>query len=543
LDANKGDLLLIVADNVADELITEIEQLENELYRDGWMVTTITADPAGTAIDLKEEIVDLYASLPNLRSVYLLGNVPVPHAGELGPDAHTNHVGAWSADVFYGDMDGIWTDTDVNNTTSANARNHNVPGDGNLDQSRVPSEVELQVGRVDLSDLPVYEETEIELLRMYLTKAHEFKTTTYVPQERGLIDQGSFTGLAEGFAQNGYRNFTAFFGPDAVNQVDYWTTLNAEGEDYLWSYGCGSGSYTSVGGLDAGTSLTSAELSDGFNNSTFTMLFGSYFGDYDITNNLMRTAIANGRTLSCSWAARPNWHYHNMAMGENIGYSTKISQDPDSDYISLTLGTGDSFITGEGVHVAQLGDPSLRLYYVTSPGDVTVVNDDKSAILSWVASADGAIDGYNVYRRTEGELWVKVNTEIITETEFTDATVAGPGDYEYLVKSVKLKTNGSGTFYNESLGQIGTTSFFASAESFDSFEFALYPNPTKGEFSIQTNEIVERINVTGLDGKVVYSAYLQSNTIDMNLTNLESGVYFVTLVSGEQYSTKRLVIE
>jgi hypothetical protein len=34
-----------------------------------------------------------------------------------------------------------------------------------------------------------------------------------VPQEKGLIDVGNFGSFNEGFAQNGYRNFTPFFGP------------------------------------------------------------------------------------------------------------------------------------------------------------------------------------------------------------------------------------------------------------------------------------------------------------------------------------------
>ncbi|MDG1916029.1 MAG: fibronectin type III domain-containing protein [Crocinitomix sp.] len=282
-----------------------------------------------------------------------------------------------------------------------------------------------------------------------MEKAHEFKTAEYVPMERGLVDQGTFTGMPEGFAQNGFRNFTAFFGSDNMDHIDYWTNLN--GNDYLWSYGCGGGSYTSVAGLNDGGSLTSAGIVAGYSGSTFTMLFGSYFGDWDVTNNLMRTAVANGRTLACSWAARPNWYYHNMPLGENLGYSTLLSQDIDGDYISLTLGGGD-FVTGEGVHVNHLGDPSLRMYYLAPPSSVAVTNDVSNAELSWNASTDGSIDGYNVYRRASDELWTKLNTEIIALTSFTDVDLPAAAEYEYLVKSVKLKTNSSGSFYNESLG-------------------------------------------------------------------------------------------
>ncbi|NOQ75226.1 MAG: T9SS type A sorting domain-containing protein [Crocinitomix sp.] len=539
LDPNKGDLLLIVDETFEVSLASEITNLAQDLYTDGWMVTTIYSNPADTPQDLKEEITTFYEDLPNLKALYLLGNIPVPYSGELYPDAHDNHIGAWPADVYYGDIDGNWTDTDVNNISASSSRNHNIPGDGKFDQSKIPSKMELQVSRVDFNDLPVYGETEEELLQNYLDKAHEFKTAEYVPSERGLVDQGTFTGLAEGFAQNGFRNFTAFFGAENVDHIDYWSNLN--GNDYLWSYGCGGGSYTSVAGLNDGASLTSAGIAAGYSESTFTMLFGSYFGDWDVTNNLMRTAVANGRTLACSWAARPNWYYHNMAMGENLGYSTLLSQDIDGDYISLTLGDG-TFVTGEGVHVNQLGDPSLRMYYLAPPSDVIVDNDVSNAELSWTASTDGSIEGYNIYRRATDELWSKLNTEIVTATSFTDIDLPGADEYEYLVKSVKLKTNSSGTFYNESLGAIGGTTFYVSIASENKFDFKMYPNPSNGFFTVKTTRNMDQLTIQSIAGTIVYSELVNSATTQVQLEDLESGIYFVTIEGEGEKLTQRIVI-
>ncbi|MFT5824011.1 MAG: hypothetical protein ACI8ZM_005277, partial [Crocinitomix sp.] len=517
LDPNKGDLLLIVDETFETSLEDEIAILVQDLYSDGWMITTIYSNPTDTPQDLKEEITTYYESLPNLKALYLLGNIPVPYSGELYPDAHDNHIGAWPADVYYGDIDGDWTDTDVNNISASSSRNHNIPGDGKFDQSKIPSKMELQVSRVDFNDLPVYGETEEELLQNYLNKAHEFKTAEYVPSERGLVDQGTFTGLAEGFAQNGFRNFTAFFGSENIDHVDYWTNLN--GNDYLWSYGCGGGSYTSVAGLNDGGSLTSAGIAAGYSESTFTMLFGSYFGDWDVTNNLMRTAVANGRTLACSWAARPNWYYHNMAMGENLGYSTLLSQDIDGDYISLILGDG-TFVTGEGVHVNQLGDPSLRMYYLAPPSNVIVANDVSNAELSWTASADGSIEGYNIYRRGMDELWSKLNTEIVTTTSFTDIDLPGADEYEYLVKSVKLKTNSSGTFYNESLGAIAATTFYTNLNAEIPLEFKVYPNPSQGIFTVQTSKNMDQITIQSIAGTVVYTKLINAAHVQVQLEDL-----------------------
>ena len=59
------------------------------------------------------------AAHADLESVFLLGHVPVPYSGQINPDGHSNHVGAWAADVYYGELDGNWTDVTVNNTSAS----------------------------------------------------------------------------------------------------------------------------------------------------------------------------------------------------------------------------------------------------------------------------------------------------------------------------------------------------------------------------------------------------------------------------------------
>jgi hypothetical protein len=64
------------------------------------------------------------------------GHVPVPYSGNFNLDGHDYHFGAWPADVFYGDMDGVWTDSSVTQTIASDPRNWNVPGDGKFDMKR-----------------------------------------------------------------------------------------------------------------------------------------------------------------------------------------------------------------------------------------------------------------------------------------------------------------------------------------------------------------------------------------------------------------------
>lgn len=537
LTANRGDILVLVDSTHIVGLSAEITQLTEDLYHDGWMPKVIGINPSNSSIEVKAIIQSEYSSLPDLQSVYLLGHIPVPYSGNLYPDAHANHEGAWPADTYYGDLDGNWTDVTINNIVASDTRNHNIPGDGKFDQSMTPTQLELEICRVDFYDLPVYATSEEDLLRDYLNRAHDFKIAGYVPQEKALYDQGGFTGMAEGFAQNGIRNFVPFVGSANISEIDYFTALTTE--SYLWSYGCGAGSYTSVGALDNGTSLTSAELAATPLQATFTMLFGSYFGDWDKTNNIMRAALASGNTLSVSWAGRPNWHYHQMAMGDHLGGAAKTSMDVNTDYISLQLSGG--FVTGEGVHMAQLGDPSVRTYYVEPPSLLTVANVNNEAILNWTASPDAGIDGYNLYRRTSSTLWTKVNTSIVTATTFTDATIPNGDMYEYMVKAVKLKINSSGSFFNESLGTVDSEQFSVGLSENNEVQIALYPNPAQSQFSLSSSETITSISIVDLSGKVITNENIGSKQTQVDVSNLADGLYIILIHSSKATVQKQFV--
>ena len=83
------------------------------------------------------------------------------------------------------------------------------------------------------------------------------------------------------------------------------------------------------------------------------MLFGSYFGDWDSTNNLLRAAIATPTyTLTCAWVGRPSWYFHHMALGETIGFSTMLSQNNDAGYWGWVYPHG-SHCTDGRPHVAD----------------------------------------------------------------------------------------------------------------------------------------------------------------------------------------------
>jgi hypothetical protein len=454
---SRGKVVLIVDNTFSSSLSNELTHLQQDLVGDGWAVLRhdvprMAVDPANTSSSVwaarSNELAnvkaliqaDYSADTNNVKALFLIGHVPVPYSGKLAPDAHSDHLGAWPADMYYGDMTGLWTDSSRNTTTASDTRNWNVPGDGKLDPPTVPGTMTLQVGRVDFSNLPSSSLSETELMRQYLNKDHRFRHGLVTVQRRGLIvDNFGVAGAGAPVAVNGWRNFAPFFGSsNCFAASDWFGTLASN--SYIWGYGCGGGTYTSCSGIGTTADFTANDPA-----VVFTMFFGSYFGDWDSQNNFLRAALTTTNyTLTTAWVGRPYWQFHHMGLGETIGFSTRLSQNSDGAVYSVN---SDS----EGVHIALMGDPTLRMHIVVPPSGLTVATNSPGSVnLSWTGSSDNVL-GYHVYRApTAAGPFARVNGSLLTATNYTDAFVSS--NTWYMVRAVKLELSGSGSYYNASQG-------------------------------------------------------------------------------------------
>ncbi|MBN8703675.1 MAG: T9SS type A sorting domain-containing protein [Bacteroidetes bacterium] len=443
----RGKLLLLIDSTFKNSLAADIKILISDLVGDGWQVVPKYVSRTDNPKTIKRLIRTEYQKdTANVKAIYLFGHVPVPYSGNYKPDEHPDHQGAWPADMYYSDLDTtFWTDANVNITTATRPENDNIPGDGKFDVSyinylSVPTK--FMVGRVDLSNMPAFSSTETQLLKQYITKSHSYKHKLINPQRKALIDDNFGYFYEEAFAANGWRNFSALFGPSNIVTTDYFTTMASQ--SYLFSYGCGGGSYTSCGGVGNTSNFASTPL-----NNVFTMLFGSYFGDWDSQNNFLRAPLASsGWCLANIWAGRPNAFFHHMGMGEPIGHGALISQNNTYTYLSYYN------YYSLGAHFNLMGDPTLRLHTVAPISSLKTVFNCPNVELNWNASAD-AVLGYNVYRLdTISERYIKLNTTLITGLSFTDS-LPYQGSNNYMVRAMLLE-NGSGTYYNLSQGIFDT---------------------------------------------------------------------------------------
>lgn len=445
---NRGRVILLVAEHLADALPFELTRFKRDLTGDGWQAVQINVSTSLSPTEVKAIVRAEYERDPaNTKALMLFGHIAVPYSGDLMPDGHEDHRGAWPADVYYGEFDGAWTDT-LNVRT--NGFNRNVAGDGRFDQSYPPGRVRLAIGRVDLANLTCFANKtppryEVDLARQYLNKNHLFRHGGMDARRRGLIFDRQYRGTEiEPQTSMAWRAFPAFFARDQIRilgQFEFFPLL--ENEPYLWSYVVSGGSQ--VGSDYIGTSDSFA-LNDP--KVVFTSFLGSYFGDWDRESNFLRSALGtSGYTLASLYGGQPAWLLHPMGVGEPIGYAAMLTQNNRTNGLYVAhpnWGIGQ-------VHIALLGDPTLRMHPVSPVRNLSGAIDETGARLSWQSSADAATLGVYVYKSSSIEgPYERLTGDPINVTSYTDPQ-GRDGDY-YMVRVVKREITPSGNYYNLSQG-------------------------------------------------------------------------------------------
>jgi len=452
---HRGTVILVVDATMSAPLSMELLRLRDDLLGDGWSVIRHDVSRTASVTSVKALIKADYTADPGgVRAVFLFGRIPLPRSGDYAPGGHApGHQGAFPADLCYGEMDGLWTDTTVNSKVADfDLRDcWNVPGDGKFDQTYVPKsdgtyggEVELEVGRVDLWGMKVFlPKTETDLLRQYLNKDHRHRHAVTVLPRRALLTDGfgEFGGAAP--AQSGWRSWCSLFGAANITEGPFDLLTN---EGYLGYYGSGYGWHTSF----AMTSTTTFKQNDP--KAAFYMLWGSHFSDWNREDNVLRAPLATSYGLTSVYAGYPLWFMHTMSLGGTIGEAGRLVQN--NRYLLLAppypiLYSPPSSYTAS-THIAVHGDPTLRLLAVAPAAALTIaLNDSSHPALSWSASAE-ASHGYYIYRAASpGGPFMRLTAGPVTGTAWADSGITS-GTFTYQVKAARLETTAGGTFINSS---------------------------------------------------------------------------------------------
>lgn len=529
---NRGTMGVFVMDYIQSNLPEEVDILLQDLIADGWNIFKEVISSNEKVEDVNIKIKNRYKT-EKFNALYLLGHIPVPYSGLYcqdvdypgPPDGHgrtdaNSHCGAWPADVYYGVIDGIWTDLD-SITVGKREENKNRIGDGKFDNTRIPGKVEIGIGRVDFSNLPALDKSEIELTRQYLNKVHKYKSGKTPLIYKGIVED-NFSILAEGFGAGAVRDFAANCGKYNVLFGDVLTkTVDS---NYALSYTCGAGWYYFCNGFGATINFNTKKA------AAFNHLYGSYFGDFDSENNLLRGTLGSADLGFVSiWSGRPKWLTHSLALGDTYGEVTRKSQNNWKLY--------DAGFYQNTTNMVLIGDPSLRHHMIIPPTQLilTTKNNDKQVDIIWNKSSDSNVIGYYIYRKNKSNNGFNnpINEELIEGNSFTDTKPLEGINY-YLIKSVKITTTASGSYVNTSIGVMD--SILINRENQFIFyrdkpsQFNVYPSPVDDflfiERNINSSNIYLIFNNQGVE---IMRGSLKKGVKTVNVQKLVPGGYYIQI--------------
>lgn len=163
---------------------------------------------------------------------------------------------------------------------------------------------------------------------------------------------------------------------------------------------------------------------------------------------------------------------------------------------------------------------------VKAPENLTATAKSTSSIeLTWDA-AENAMS-YFVYRN-------EVEIANITGTTYVDENLAYNTEYCYTITSM-----GANSESDPSEEACAITLGESLSENTSSFN--IFPNPATDNLSIEANEEITEVNIYNIIGVSVYNEQCTNNNLNVNISEFNSGVYFIKVKTGNGETVKRFI--
>ncbi len=530
-DKSNKKLLFIADETIYSALNKEINNYKLMLKADGYSVRFATA-PRSEKFDtnnirITKNIIDSIYNNFGLDYLILFGRIAVPYAGETAIDGHGDHIGAWPADCYYGIFTNKWTDSLADAYSAADPRNRNVPFDGKIDQSIIEDTVRLKIGRIDFYNLPVYAETEIQLYRRYINKIINYNNVNFTVNKKSLIDDRLGVWFKDIFASEAIANYNAIFENDSII---YDSLQNALGrESFMMSYVCSLGLYDSLEWIMNSNYFAKME-----SKALIMSFLGSYMGDWDSHNNIIRCSIASSPfTLTANFSGRPYWLYHRLGFGETVGSAYKLSINND-----LTQYRTNCIYGLKGMHIALMGDPTVRLFRIAPPNNVIFSRNNGIINISWQYTDDDIL-GFEIYKsNSDMSAFELISNDYIKDKQFTYNEIIQDSNSIYIIKAVKNQNVVNGSFINRSIGAFANYTMDVDNEEYpDSSLISCYNNIIE----IRALTDISRVDIYNIQGNIVYSNTPQSNYFSLIMNNLSKGYLLIRAKIGDKYICKSII--
>lgn len=203
----------------------------------------------------------------------------------------------------------------------------------------------------------------------------------------------------------------------------------------------------------------------------------------------------------------------------NIGSVDNPLFDPNTAAEGNTSVLGGIFTRDPGVSV---GSSSPWLF--NSGGKIPAIVGSESGS---VKLYDDLID--NIYGQA-----LKVNEDILPFNIGGNTTITGGDLNGNNLLDIVVGSNMGSLYFYETNYEIENS---VSSGDVNSFKFKILPNPSKGEFTIQSPDNIDRIQIFDIQGRMVYATSSANVSV-----SLPDGIYFLTVNSGKKAAIEKIVI-
>ena len=325
---------------------------------------------------------------------------------------------------------------------------------------------------------------------------------------------------------------------DTLCPQDTATLTASGGSTYLWSTGATTSSIKAVGGTYTVTATAAAGCTASASKTIVKKATAAPTGLF--TTNVFGTNV------------KINWTKNSCATGYKIMYrdlnSTTWKTVTVADTNNKTIFTLVPLTTYEYKMASVFG--SITSTYGTvktfttqcdcvKPAATASVLSNSSARISWVDDACSIIHRVQYKRSTVANYTTRIVYDSLGVPNTTITGLIPNTTYQYRVRT---DCNASGTF-NSGYTAVGTFSTPLRLGEGNDHILSLYPNPSDGVVTINYTKNYS-VRIFNLLGEVVYLNEVSNNdeSLTIDLTHLNNGIYVVSVSSEEGVMTQRLEI-
>jgi hypothetical protein len=321
-----------------------------------------------------------------------------------------------------------------------------------------------------------------------------------------------------------------------------WTTIDADGDGDNWMLGS-----------------TAMGAGYGHNGSSDLILSRSYdnnFGPLTPDNWLVSPAVTlcENSTFSfyaCAQDASYAAEHFGVAVSEDGGNTFSMVQEwtmtakgegkaggvsrsgrAQGNWYQYTVDLGA--YAGEGRKVA------IRHFNCT---DWFYLDVDDIQLSAGAKNMRAAIESYNVYRSTDNANYTVIgNVPAVagqTYYEYIDTPAAGSYYYQVTAVYADCESEPAQSAVNPTLNYVMVE--VGGDNVGENNGMAIFPNPTKGNVTIQANGM-RHITVVSVLGQVVYDTDVNTNEVILNMSQFNAGMYTVRVVSENGVHVERITV-